>query len=165
MPISDALLWLHGTPPATPSNVFTSTTSDYSDSEIDFGASADGSAFPFIPQFPSRTEQGYTFPPETMGAGGVEMGIHVVISAAVVPGSMTSANITVTSAATTNATTVIASRTFTNGQVGVAGAHYYIPVPLSAVNRFLRCNFLGVGAACTSGTAFAWFGPRAGGEQ
>jgi hypothetical protein len=161
--MSDAVLALHGTA-TTPSNVFTSTSSDYSDSEIDFGAAADGSASPYIPEFPSRTEAAYTLPPENPGEGGVQFGVHVIISAAVVPGSMTSANITVVSDPTTSATTVIASRTFTNGQVGASGAHYFIPVPGSAVKRFLRANFLGVGAACSSGTAFAWYGPKTGGE-
>jgi hypothetical protein len=33
---------------------------------------------------------------------------------------------------------VIASRTFSAAQLGVAGAHYFIPVNLAAVLEFLR---------------------------
>ena len=164
MPATDALLWLHGTP-ATPSNVFTSTSSNYSDNEIDFGAVVAGTSYPYIPQFPSATEKGYTFPPEQPGNAGVEQGVHVIIAVAIVAGSMTAATINVVSDATSSATDVIASRTFTLAQVETAGIHLYIPVTGPAVLRYLRANFLGVTAACSSGTAWAWYGPKTGGEQ
>lgn len=164
MPVTDALAWLHGTP-ATPSNVFTSTTADYSDYEIDFGPTVAGTSSPYLPQFPSRTEAAYTFPPEVPGPGGIEMGVHVIIGAAIVAGSATAATVDVLSAATTAATAVIATRTFTLAQVETAGIHLYIPVNLAQVLEFLRLNFKGVTAVVTSGTAVAWFGPKTGGEQ
>jgi hypothetical protein len=164
MPVTDALTALHGTP-TTPSDVFTSTTADYSDYELDFGAANDGSTSPYIPAFPSRTEAAYTFPPEIPGPGGVEFGVHLIIGAAIVPGSASACTVNVLSDATTAATTIIATRTLTLAQVGVAGAHYFIPVNMAMVARFLRANFIGVTDVVTSGTGFAWFGPKTGGEQ
>jgi hypothetical protein len=163
MPQTDAIQWLHGTP-SVPSNIFSSTTQE-SDSELDFGAPATGGSYPYLPEFPSLTEKGYTFPPEVVGNGGVEMGVHLVVSTAVAPGSMTSGTVNVQSAATTNATTVIASRTFTLAQLAIAGAHYYIPVSGPAILEFLRCQFAGAAAGASSGTGVAWFGPKTGGEQ
>ena len=164
MPLTDALLWIHGTP-ATPSNVFTSTSSDYSDNEINFGTPSTGSTYPYLPEFPSSYEKNYTLPPEVVGNGGVEMVLHLVISAAIVAGSASAAIVNVVSAATSSATAIIASRTLTLTQIEQAGAHYFIPVPMTAVLQYLRANFLGVTANVTSGTAFAWFGPKTGGEQ
>jgi hypothetical protein len=163
MPVTDAITSLHGTP-ATPSDIFTGTA-QYSDSELDFGAAASGADYPYLQQFPSRTEQGYSFPPESLGPGGVEMGVHLIVGAALVPGSMAGGTVNVVSDDTTNATTVIASRDLTNAQLEVAGAHYFIPVPQGAVKEFLRCQFAAGTAGATSGTGYAWFGPRTGGEQ
>ncbi len=162
MPQTDAIS-LHGVP-ATPSNIFSSTT-QYSDNEIDFGSPNTGATYPYLPQFPSNTEQGYTFPPEVVGDGGVEMGVHLVISAGVVPGSMVGGTVNVTSAATSSATTVIASRAFTNAQLAIPGAHYFIPVNGAAILEFLRCQFAAGTAGATSGTGWAWYGPKTGGEQ
>ena len=164
MPVTDAIAWLHGTP-TTPSDVFDSTTSDYSDNELDFGPYAAGTATPYLPEFPSRVEKGYTFPPEVPGNGGVEMGVHIVIGAAIVPGSATAGTVNVTSAATASSTAIIATRTLTLAQLAVAGAHYFIPVNMVQVLRYLRCNFIGVTDVVTSGTAYAWFGPKTGGEM
>ena len=164
MPVTDALAWLHGTL-STPSNVFTSTTADYSDNELDFGATVAGTSSPYLPQFPSRNEAAYTFPPEVPGPGGIEVGVHIIIGAAIVPGSASSATVNVLSNSTSSATSIIATRTFTLAQLAVAGAHYFIPVNLASVLEFLRLNFIGVAAVVTSGTAYAWFGPRTGGEQ
>lgn len=164
MPVTDALNWLHGTA-ATPSNILTSTTSDYSDYELDFGAPLSGAAYPYLPEFPSIAEKGYTFPPEVVGEGGVVMGVHLVIGAAVVPGSATAGTINVASGASSSATAIIASRTLTLAQLAVAGAHYFIPLAGASLLRFLRINLLGVTAAVTSGTGYAWYGPKCGGEQ
>jgi hypothetical protein len=165
MPVTDALLALQGTP-STPSNIFTTYAGpQYSDDEIDFGVAADGSTTPYLVEFPSRTEKGYTFPPEQPGNGGVEMGVHVIIGAVLVPGSMTAGSIGVYTSASSSATTSIASRAFTLAQLAVAGAHYFIPVPGMAVLRYLRIGFSPTTAVCTSGTAFCYYGPRAGGEQ
>jgi hypothetical protein len=164
MPVSDALGWLHGTP-ATPSNVFTSTSTDYSDYELDFGATVAGTSSPYLPAFPSRTEAAYTSPPEVPGPGGIQMGVHVVIGAAIVPGSCTAGVVNVLSAATSSATAIIATRTLTLAQLAVAGSHYFIPMNIATLLEFLRLNFIGTNAAVTSGTAVAWFGPICGGEQ
>ena len=163
MPQTDSIAWVHGTP-STPSNIFSSTTQE-SDNELDFGAPATGGSYPYLPEFPSLTEKGYTFPPEVVGNGGVEFGLHFIVSTAVVPGSMTAGAVNVQSAATTNATNVIASRSFTLAQLAIAGAHYYIPVQGVAVLEFLRAQFAATSAGATSGTGVAWFGPKTGGEQ
>lgn len=68
MPQTDSIQWIHGTP-STPSNIF-SSTSQQSDNELDFGAPATGGSYPYLPEFPSLTEKGYTFPPEVVGNGG-----------------------------------------------------------------------------------------------
>jgi hypothetical protein len=166
MPQTDSIQWLHGTPSAA-SNVFTATaTTDYSDNELDFGAPATGGSYPYLPEFPSLTEKGYTFPPEVVGNGGVEMGIHLAISAPVlVTGGMTAGVVNALTSATTGATTVIASRTFTPAQLAIAGAHYFIPVSGAAILEFLRCNFVATSFAADSGTAWAWYGPKTGGEK
>lgn len=92
------------------------------------------------------------------------MGVHLIVSTAVVPGSMTAGTINVESASTTNATAVIASRPFTLAQLAIAGAHYFIPVNGASVLEFLRCEFAATTAGATSGTGVAWYGPKTGGE-
>lgn len=165
MPVTDAIQWLHGTP-TTPSNIFSSYPGvEYSDNELDFGAPNSGATYPYLPQFPSAAEKGYVFPPEVVGDGGVELGLHLIISTAVAPGTMTAGTVNVLSAATTAATTVIASRPFTLAQLAIAGAHYFIPVSGVSVLEFLRCDFAATTAAASSGTGVAWFGPKTGGEQ
>jgi hypothetical protein len=144
------------------------TASGYSNLEIDFGAPNTGGAFPSIVQFPSLTEKGYTFPPEVVGQGGVEMGLHVIITGAV--NNVTSISFQAVTSATTNAlfnagNNPIATRTLTLAQLQVVGAHYWIGVPQSAVLEFLRCYMALTGTAATSGTAIIWYGPRTGGEQ
>ena len=144
------------------------TASGYTNLEIDFGAPNTGAAFPNIPQFPSLTEKGYTFPPEVVGQGGVDMGVHVLVTGAV--NNLTSLKFDVCTSSTTNALVgsspnPIASRTLTLAQLGIAGAHYYIPVQGSAVLEFLRAYMTLTGTAATSGTAIIWYGPRTGGEQ
>jgi hypothetical protein len=131
--------------------------------EIDFGALNSGATYPYLPQFLSLTEKTYTFPPEVVGQGGADMGVHIVIAVAFT--TLTSASFNVQSAATTNATTVIASRVLTLAQLGIAGAHYYIPVSGNAVLRFLRFQAVLTGSDPAAGTLSAWYGPRVGGEQ
>lgn len=144
------------------------TASGYSNLEIDFGAPNTGGAFPSIVQFPSLTEKGYTFPPEVVGQGGVEMGVHVLVTGYV--NNITSINFEVCTSATTNALVgsspnPIAARTLTLAQLEVVGAHYWIGVPQSAVLEFLRVYMALTGTAATAGTAAIWYGPRTGGEQ
>jgi len=138
--------------------------------ELDFGAPVTGQSYPWLPAFPSATEKGYTFPPEVVGAGGVEMGVHILITGPVVAGSGNTggARCDVQSNATTAATSVIASRTFTPAQLAVGGAHYFIPVNLVSVLQFLRFLWTNLATAATvnfTGSIVAWFGPRTGGEQ
>jgi hypothetical protein len=144
------------------------TASGYTNLEIDFGAPNSGAAFPNIVQFPSLTEKGYTFAPEIVGQGGVDMGIHVIVTGYV--NNLTSLKFDVCTSATTNALVgsspnPIASRTLTLAQLEVVGAHYYIPVQGSAVLEFLRVYMTLTGTAATAGTAAIWYGPRTGGEQ
>lgn len=143
------------------------TASGYSNLEIDFGAPNTGSAFPNIVQFPSLTEKTYTNPPEVVGQGGVEMGLHVIVTGAA--NNLTSISFQAVTSATTNAlfnagSNPIATRTLTLAQLQVVGAHYWIGVPQSAVLEFLRCYMALTGTAATAGTAAIWYGPRTGGE-
>lgn len=162
MPVTDALPYLHYTGNYLPDTLCYAGTQE-SDFEIDFGAQVTGTAYPYLPAFPSLTEKTYTFPPEVVGQGGVDMGIHVIVGAAF--NTLTSVLFNVQSAATTAATAIIGSRSLTLAQLGVVGAHYYIPLSLNAVLRFLRWNAVLTGSDPTTGTILSWFGPRTGGEQ
>lgn len=142
----------------------------YSGLELDFGAPNLGTSYPWLPQFPSQTEKGYTFPPEVVGAGGVQLGVHLVITAPMLTAATTSIAFSVlTSAATAavigTATNIIAARTLSAAQLAVNGAHYFIPVPGSSVLEFLRWYAANAGGAATTGYLVSWFGPRTGGEQ
>lgn len=162
MPMMDALTWLHGSTPGT-AQIIMQGGSEESALEIDFGALASGALSPYLPQFPSLTEKTYTNPPEVVGQGGADMGVHVVVGVAF--NTLTSASFNVQSGAATAATTVIASRVLTLAQLEVLGAHYYIPVSGNAVLRFLRFQAVLTGSDPTTGTISAWYGPRVGGEQ
>jgi hypothetical protein len=144
------------------------TASGYSLVELDFGAPNNGSAYPWLPQFPSLTEKGYTFPPEVVGDGGAEMGLHIIVEGAF--NNLTSLNFQVCTSATTGAAynvspNPIASRTLTLAQLQIPGAHYFIPVNFASVLEFLRFYAALTGTAATAGTVVAWFGPKTGGEQ
>lgn len=144
------------------------TASGYSNIEIDFGAPNTGASYPYLAQFPSLTEKTYTFPPEIVGNGGVDQGIHVEITGYV--NNLTNINFEAVTAATTAAlfnagNNPIAARTLTLAQLQVVGAHYYIPVPGAAILEFLRVYMVLTGTAATAGTAVIWFGPKTGGEQ
>jgi|SRR6185437_8777194 len=142
--------------------------SQYSNIELDFGAPASGGTYPFLAQFPSLTEKTYTFPPEVVGAGGVDWGLHLIVGGEF--NNLTSINFQVCTSATTNATfnsagNPIAARTLSLAQLQISGAHYYIPLQGSAVLEFLRFYAAITGTNPTAGTIVAWFGPRTGGEQ
>jgi hypothetical protein len=140
--------------------------SQVSNLELDFGAPNTGASYPWLPQFPSLAEKGYTFPPEVVGAGGVDWGLHILVTGPVYGNSLTSIKFDVESNSTTQATTVIASRTLTIAQLQVAGAHYYIPVIGAAVLEFLRFNATNAPANNGYvGSIVAWFGPKTGAEQ
>jgi len=166
MPLQDAMMALHGSP-SSPSNIFTATnTTDVADYVIDFGAPATGASTPYLTQFPSITEKGYTFPPEVVGEGGVVMGVHLVITTACTAGTgMTAGTVVVTTGATDALGTSIASRTLTLAQLAVVGAHYFIPVVGVAVLEFLSCYFQAVTQVAGAGKGYAWFGPKVGGEM
>ncbi len=158
------------TPPLQGDLIGVGGAAQESNIELDFGAPSSGASYPWLPAFPSLTEKGYTFPPEVVGQGGVDMGLHIIITGPIYPGSGNTggARVDVQSDLTTAATTVIASRTLTAAQLAVAGAHYYIPVPLVAVKEFLRFLWTNLATAATvnfTGSIIAWFGPRTGGEQ
>jgi hypothetical protein len=158
------------TPPLMGDLIGVGGAAQESNLEIDFGAPNLGTAYPWLQAFPSYAEKGYTFPPEVVGDGGVEMGLHIIITGPITPGSGNTggARVDVQSAATTAATAVIASRTFTQAQLAVAGAHYFIPVNLVAVLEFLRFLWTNLATAATvnfAGNIVAWFGPKTGGEM
>jgi len=154
--------------PNTPGDLYCAAGSQYSNLELDFGAPSTGAAYPYLPQFPSLTEKGYTFPPEVVGQGGVQFGVHIIVNG---PANLlTSVNFeVVTSSATAalfNASgNPIAARNLSLAQLQVAGAHYFIPVQGSSVLEFLRCYFAITGSNPTIGTITVWYGPITGGEQ
>jgi len=141
----------------------------YSNLELDFGAPSAGTAYPWLPQFPSLTEKGYTFPAEIPGNGGAEFGIHILVTSPF--NTLTNIVFDVCTAAHTSALynaspNPIASRTLTLAQLEVVGAHYFIPVPQSSILEFLRFYADdSAGSNPTFGTIVSYFGPRTGGEQ
>lgn len=154
--------------PNTVGDVLCQSGSQYSNLELDFGAPSTGATYPWLAQFPSLTEKGYTFPPEVVGSGGVDFGVHIVVTAPF--NTLTSINFEVCTSATTGATynasgNPIAARTLSLAQLGVVGAHYYIPVQGSAVLEFLRWYAAVSGSNPTYGSIVSWFGPKTGGEQ
>ena len=147
--------------PPTPGDAI-GTATGYSNLELDFGAPNTGGAYPFLVQFPSLTEKGYTFAPEILGQGGSDFGIHVLVTGYV--NNLTTLKFDVVTASTTaalvgNSPNPIASRTFTLAQLQVVGAHYYIPVSGNAVLEFLRVSMTLVGTAATAGTAVIYWAP------
>lgn len=166
MPITDALMVIHGCGAALGAisnaagilgDVLCQGGSEYSALELDLGAA-----------FPGFVEKGYTFPPEVVGQGGVEFGLHIVVMSAF--NTLTDITFDVcTSSATAalyNATpNPIAARTLTLAKLAVVGAHYFIPIALGAMLRFNRFYAVQNGSNATLGTIVAWFGPRTGGEQ
>lgn len=161
MPVTDALAWVHGSPTAPAA--FLTAGSAYSTNELDFGAPVAGTSYPWIETFPSATEKGYTFPPEVVGNGGVDWGLHFVVGTAF--DTLTSITLEAVSNSTTNATTVIASRPLTLAQLAIAGAHYYVPLNGVPVLEFLRAHATLTGSNNVAGTCMMWFGPKTGGEQ
>jgi hypothetical protein len=138
--------------------------SQYSNLEIDFGAPNSGQAFPWLPAFPSLTQKVYTFPAEVNGQGGVEMGVHILVTSPF--NTLTSIQFNVVSGPTTAVTTpIIASLSLTLAQLQVNGAHYFISLSQSKVQEFLRWDAVLTGSDPTLGTIVSWYGPRTGGEQ
>ena len=175
---------LTGTATVSPSQTVTTTTgtaypptigdtlctaaSGYCGLELDFGAPNPGTAYPWVPAFPSLNEKGYTFPPEIPGNGGTEFGVHILVMAPF--NTLTSLNFEVLTSASASAlysvaTNIIATRSLTLAQLQIPGAHYFIPVPQSAVLEFLRWYAALTGSATTDGTIVSYWGPRTGGEQ
>jgi hypothetical protein len=152
-------------PPLLGDTISVGATSAYSNLELDFGAPASGATYPFLPEFPSATEKGYTFPPEVVGDGGVQMGVHILVTGPFYGNATATCQVDVCSNATTAATSAIATRTFTVSQLRVQGAHYWIPVPLVAVLEFLRFNWTNNTGYTYVGSIVSWFGPKTGGEQ
>jgi hypothetical protein len=154
--------------PNTPGDAYCAAGSQYSNLELDFGAPSAGTSYPWLPQFPSLAEKGYTFPPEVVGQGGVQFGVHVQVNA---PANLlTSVNFEVCTSVATAALfsaspNPIAARTLTLAQLQVAGATYFIPVSGNAVLEFLRLYFALTGTDPTIGTISSWWGPATGGEQ
>lgn len=154
-------------PPLQGDLISVGAVSQESNLEIDFGAIASGQNYPWLTEFPSLNEKGYVFPPEVVGDGGVEMGLHIIITSGFYgAATLATVKIDVQSDPTTQATTIIASRTLTVAQLQVVGAHYFIPVNLVAVKEFLRFNWTNAAAVNGFvGSIIAWFGPKTGAEQ
>jgi len=154
--------------PNTPGDTLCYSGSQYSNLEIDFGVPNSGASYPYLTQFPSLTEKGYTFPPEVVGEGGVVNGIHIVVTGEF--NLLTSINFQVCTSSTSGAVyssspNPIAARTLTLAQLQVAGAHYFIPVSGASVLEFLRFYAALTGTGPTAGTIVSWYGPKSGGEQ
>ena len=152
--------------PALVGDAFGASGSQYTNLELDFGAPNSGAAYPWLPQFPSLTEKGYTFPAEIPGNGGAEFGMHIIVTSPF--NTLTSVNFEAVTSATAGAliaTGVIASRSLTLAQLQVVGAHYYFAVPQGAVLEFLRGYGAVTGSNPTFGTIVWYYGPRTGGEQ
>jgi len=173
--ITDSVLFIHGTgstafgPISVSGSVYgdscCSAGSQYSNVELDFGAPGSASSYPYVSQFPSLTEKGYTNPPEMVGNGGVPWGLKIqVMSSFAGPTSVTFGACT---AATSSAgsTSAIASRTLTLAQLQVIGACYFIPVNPYQVLEFNRFYANLTGGSATAGTIISWYGPMTGGEQ
>lgn len=149
--------------PAIPGDLLCAAGSQYCNLELDFGAPNAGIAFPWIAQFPSLTQKGYTNPAEVNGQGGMDFGVHIIVTSPF--NTLTSILFNVVTAATTAATTpIIAARSLTLAQLEVIGAHYYIPVSAAAVLEFLRWDAVLTGSDPTLGTIVSYWGPRTGGE-
>lgn len=150
--------------PALVGDALCASGSQYCNLELDFGAPNPGVAYPWLPQFPSLTQKGYTNPAEVNGPGGTDFGVHIIVTSPF--NTLTSILFNVVSAATTAATTpIIAARSLTLTQLDVLGAHYYIGVPLAQVLEFLRWDAVLTGSNPTLGTIVSYWGPRTGGEQ
>lgn len=149
--------------PAILGDLLCAAGSQYCNLELDFGAPNPGVAYPWLPQFPSLTQKGYTNPAEVNGPGGSEFGVHIIVTSPF--NTLTSILFNVVSAATTAATTpIIAARSLTLAQLEVLGAHYFIPVPQSQVLEFLRWDAVLTGSDPTLGTITSYWGSRTGGE-
>lgn len=154
--------------PATWGDVLDASGDQYSNLELDFGAPGGGVGYPWIAQFPSLTEKGYTNPPEHPGAGGTEWGVHILIMA-----PFNTLTTVIFSVCTSSATAAlvgstpnpIGSRTLTVAQLAVAGADYFISAPQQAVLEFLRLYADVTGSNPTEGSIIAYWGPRTGGES
>ena len=134
MPVTDALLWVHGTTSLRFwLRCFLTRNAQYSTN------SKSTSALPrrvWNLSLPSRVpvshgEGLFAFRLTVVGTGGVEMGpspCRLGCSPFDTSVASTVATLDAVSAATTNATTIIASRPLTLAQLAVNGAHYFIPV-------------------------------------
>jgi len=154
--------------PNTTGDLYCAAGSQYSNLEIDFGAPNSGGSFPWVSSFPSLNEKGYTFPAVPVGQGGVQFGVHIIVTAAT--NLLTSVNFEVCTSSTTAALVgsspnPIAARTLTLAQLQVAGAHYFIPVSGWSVLEFLRVYMALTGTDPTIGTLNIYWGPLSGGEQ
>lgn len=175
--IMDTLGFVHGTgasvqgPMSVASGVYGDvlTTAAYSALELDLGAPGSASSYPYVSQFPSYTEQGYTSPPTVVGVGGISIGLNIMITAAFTVGSgFTSGTIDVCSSATTAATytgpvQIIATRILTLAQMAVIGAVYFIPLNPYQILEFNRFHWIPNGNTPGAGKVLAWYGPRNGG--
>src|SRR6185312_11053578 len=111
MPQTDAVAYLHGSgtsafgPVTNNGGVYgdaiCAAGSQYSNLELDFGAPSSGANYPWLTEFPSLTEKGYTFPPEVVGQGGVQFGIHIIVGQAF--NTLTNINFQVCTSSTTGA--------------------------------------------------------------
>lgn len=151
--------------PSITGDVICASGDQYSALELDFGAPSAGAAYPWLPQFPSLTEKGYTNPAEV--PTGVEYGLHIIVTSPF--NTLTNIEFDVVTASHTSALVgdspnPIASRILTLAQLQVNGAHYFIPVPQSSVLEFLRFYANVTGSNPTFGTIVAWYGPRTGKE-
>ena len=138
--------------------------SQYSNLELDLGAPGFGATWPYTQQFPSYTEVGYTYPPETFDTP-IQWGLNIQIMSAF--NTLASILFYLCSSATTAALYSVApigQRTLTLAQMQVVGATYFISVnSLASVLEFNRFYAAITGSNPTLGTIVAWYGPKTGG--
>ena len=180
--ITDAMLYVHGTGIVAQGAIsYVAATgvwgdaicyaaSQYSNITLDFGAVGIATSWPYVSQFPSRTEEAYPaagYSIAEMIATGVPWGLHVQIMSAF--NTMTSISFEVCSTASTTVDPVIATdiiagpRVLTLAQMQVLGACYFIAVDVERVLRKLNFYATLVSTQPTTGTICAWFGPKFGG--
>lgn len=105
----------------------------------------------------SQNEINFGVTSPNVGKGG-KFGAHIVITQAYTALN-SGINIRVLHGAATSPDTVLVSRLFTQTEMGVLGAHYFIPIPPSTFLQYARLKHAPVSENGTLGKIQAWFGP------
>jgi len=95
-------------------------------------------------------------------AASQEFGAHIVITQAYTAVN-SGCEIKIKHGAATAPTTTLIQRWLSQTQLGVAGAHYFIPMPPANL-QYVRLQYYPTSETSTNGYHVAWLGPRTGGE-